>query len=122
MNDYVVGAITQTRFTVAKFGMGKFPETVYHIGFYGEYMTCTCPGGMHPNCKHRTMVSRYVVAGYPLLNCFWEEEGGIRDYFQSVTREWKRELEGAASDGRRTEKVGGRRVRSKRVAKAKRGR
>ncbi len=130
MYDYIVGALGTSQFSVTKFGAGSFPANTYRVGMYGpmgqgesEWMTCSCPGGNHKDCKHRKMVRSYVQAHYPTLNVFWQgEDGKIYAHFTYVTTEWKAELERDQHNGRGAGTVGKRRAYSKRPTKRKRSR
>lgn len=121
MYDYVVGTEEMHRFRVAKFGMGQVPIEVYTVGWYGStHFTCSCPGGMHPSCKHRKMVGLYIDHAFPIMNTFWEEKGEIRGCYAQVTAEWKRELEGVTNIRGGFPSVGGGKKGGRKIRSAKR--
>jgi hypothetical protein len=94
--EYVVGMVGEHTFTVAKFGLRGWPLTIYTVGWYGgDHLTCSCPGGMHLQCKHRKMVWQYLNHGMPVMNCFWlDNKGVVNGVFAHVSAELKEQIEG----------------------------
>ena len=43
-----------TKFTPSNNDLTEYEVTVYSFG-----LECSCPGGRHPNCKHRDMVRKW---------------------------------------------------------------
>lgn len=104
IHDYVVGREHGHTFRVTKFGRSSWPVEVYYVAQHFTnypsqfYLTCTCPGGLHPDCKHRRMVRAFLEFDCPILNHFWQDDKGeLHASYQNVTPEWRKELESPGS-------------------------
>lgn len=59
VDDFRGDRILGDCYVVVKFTPSNNDLTEYEVTFSTLGEECSCPGGRHPNCKHRDMVRKY---------------------------------------------------------------
>lgn len=59
LDDYRGDRVLGDVYKVTKFTPSNNDITEYQVTISTFGVECNCPGGRHPNCKHRDMVRRY---------------------------------------------------------------
>lgn len=71
---YNIRTLSTGRWAITKFDIDLNPEATYTLATDGASLTCDCPAGVRPSCRHRHMLPFFAQAGAIDAGMFYQYE------------------------------------------------